>query len=65
MEPTLLQASCQHVKEKQKIGSETRHRAQIGDINKLIKNLDHSSTSEDFTEDNKCTDNFAFFLLGS
>lgn len=59
------EASCQRIKEKQKIGSETRHIASIGDINKLIKNLDYSTTSEDSIQDNKCKDIFAFFLLRS
>lgn len=57
----LSQSSCQHIKDKQKVGSETRHRAWIGDINKLTKNLDYSRNSEDFIEDNKCS--FSFFFL--
>lgn len=51
-----LQASHQHIKK-----IDTGQWAWIGDFN----DLDYSSTSEHFTEDNKCTDNFALFLLRS
>lgn len=51
------------ISNKQKIGPETRHRTWIGDINKLIKNLDYSSTSEDSIEVNKCTVFHSSFLI--